>query len=84
MKPAIYINIDDPDQVDALFDACLRIRGERRLAEQTGSDPGKPIQAHIDVLTNTVRQIRSADDIHHDDEAQADYERERNEGWSVR
>lgn len=41
-------------------------------------------QAQIDMIADIARQCRTEDDIHHDDEAQADYERERNEGWSVR
>jgi hypothetical protein len=45
---------------------------------------GNLSQAQIDALTNIIRQCRSDDDIGRDNaEAQADYERERHEGWSV-
>jgi hypothetical protein len=42
-------------------------------------------QAHVDAAASIYRQCRTEDDIRRDNQqAQADYERERNEGWSVR
>jgi flagellar motor switch protein FliM len=42
-------------------------------------------QAQIDALTNIIRQCRSDEDIRRDNAAaQADYERERRDGWSVK
>jgi hypothetical protein len=66
MGRVVHVNIDDPVQVDALFEAILARKSH-------------------DEVDAIVRQHRSPEQIRRDNaQAQADHERERNEGWSVR